>query len=164
VPPTAIITCEFTFEASHRLSRPDWSEQQNWDVFGNCSRLHGHSYRLLVSLRGRVDPETGMVRNFRDVKRIVREEVLSRLDHHHLEDVMTSLTTAENICCWIAGRLIVPIGEELHRVELWETITSCAVLTREELAEIEPAAQAGMPGLDSEPLEDRRPAVPAQGA
>lgn len=105
-----------------------------------------------------------MVRNFRDVKRIVREEVLSKLDHHHLEDVMTSLTTAENICCWIAGRLIAPIGEELHRVELWETITSCAVLTREELAEIEPAAQAGIPGLDSEPLEDRRPAVPAQGA
>src|SRR5688572_30161943 len=94
----ALITVEFTFESSHQLWRDDWSESENERVFGNCSRLHGHSYRLLVTLRGPVDPGTGMVRNFRDAKGAVREKVIARIDHRHLNDVIGGITTAENIC------------------------------------------------------------------
>lgn len=130
---TSQITCEFGFESSHQLRRPEWSDARNHEVFGNCARLHGHSYRLLVTLRGPIDPETGMVRNFRDVKRVVREEVLAHLDHFHLNDVLTELSTAENICHWIAERLVAAFGRELFRVELWETLQACAVLSEAEL-------------------------------
>src|SRR5688572_12415730 len=99
---TALITCEFTFEASHQLRRGDWPAEENEAVFGSCVRLHGHSYRLLVTLRGPIDAETGMVRNFRDVRQAVRERVILRLDHQHLDDVVGGLTTAENLCYWIA--------------------------------------------------------------
>jgi 6-pyruvoyltetrahydropterin/6-carboxytetrahydropterin synthase len=133
----ASITCEFTFEASHQLRREEWSDAENEAVFGSCARLHGHSYRLLITLRGPIDPETGMVRNFRDVRRVVRERVVQRLDHHHLDGVTGDLSTAENLCYWIAGQLVPELGDWLSRVELWETRTACAFLTEEELARVE---------------------------
>lgn len=133
----ACITCEFTFEASHQLYRDDWSETQNSTVFGDCTRLHGHTYRLLVSLRGAVEPDTGMVLNFRDVKRVVEERVLSRVDHRHLNDVVGVLTTAENILYWIARQLLPEFGSRLHRVELWETRCAFASLEPEDLRGLE---------------------------
>jgi 6-pyruvoyltetrahydropterin/6-carboxytetrahydropterin synthase len=137
--PIAQIACEFRFEASHQLRREDWSDAQNDAVFGNCARLHGHSYRLVVTLRGPIDPETGMVMNFQDVKRLVRERVISRLDHQHLNDVVDGLTTAENLLYWIADQLLGPPpaarapADLLARLELWETATCCAFLADAEL-------------------------------
>jgi 6-pyruvoyltetrahydropterin/6-carboxytetrahydropterin synthase len=132
--PIAQIACEFRFEASHVLRRDDWSDAENAAVFGCCTRLHGHSYRLIVTLRGPIDPETGMVMNFKDLKRLVRERVVDRLDHYHLNDVIGELTTAENILYWIAGQLVGAIPYDLlARIELWETATCCAFLAEEEL-------------------------------
>lgn len=134
---SAHITCEFTFEASHVLRRDDWTEAQNIEVFGSCARLHGHGYRLLVTLRGPIDPATGMVRNFRDVKREVKERVVSRLDHQHLNEVVGGMTTAENLCYWIAAQLLPEFRADLERIELWETRTAFAALTRPELELLE---------------------------
>jgi 6-pyruvoyltetrahydropterin/6-carboxytetrahydropterin synthase len=132
--PIAQIACEFRFEASHVLRRDDWSEAENAAVFGNCARLHGHSYRLCVTLRGPIDPETGMVMNFTDLKRMVRERVVHRLDHQHLNDVVSGLTTAENLLYWIADQLLGPIPtDQLVRIELWETTTCCSFLGEAEL-------------------------------
>lgn len=130
----AHITCEVRFEASHQLHREDWSDAENDTVFGNCARLHGHSYRLLVTLRGPIDPETGMVVNFRDVKATLQREIVARLDHRHLNEVVDGLTTAENLCHWIAARLLPEFGLMLSRVELGETPTAAAFLTETELA------------------------------
>ena len=132
----AQVTCEFTFEASHQLRRDDWSEAENEAVFGNCVRLHGHSYRLIVTVRGAIDDGTGMVLNFRDIKQIVDEQVIGRLDHRHINDVIGELATAENLCCWIAGRLAPELGERLYRIELWETRTAFAALGAEDLREL----------------------------
>lgn len=131
------IVCEFWFEASHRLERSDWSAEKNDAIFGKCVRLHGHSYHLRLWLRGPIDPETGMVINFRDVKVIVEERVIGRLDHRHLNDVLDEMTTAENLVYWI-GEQVAPwiSGAEVSRIELWETRTSGAVLEGEELARL----------------------------
>lgn len=136
----AQITCEFNFEASHQLRREDWSEAENSAVFGSCARLHGHSYRLLVTLRGPIDPDTGMVSNFRDVKRVVRERVVARLDHAHLNGVVGGLTTAENLCYWIAGQLLPEFGGLLSQITLWETRTAYATLGERELLPLLEAA------------------------
>ncbi len=130
---TATLTCEYFFEASHQLRRDDWSDAQNEEVYGQCVRLHGHSYRLVVMLRGPVDDATGMVINFRDVKEVVSARILSRLDHRHLNDVVADLTTAENICWWIARELYEDLGPHLHRLELWETRTCGAGLGPDDL-------------------------------
>ena len=120
------ITKEFHFSASHQLKSLPADHQ--------CARLHGHSYRLLVTLCGPIDPETGMVMNFTEVKRLVRERVVHRLDHQHLNDVVGGLTTAETLLYWIADQLLGPLPTDLlARIELWETTTCCAFLTETEL-------------------------------
>ncbi len=106
---------EFTFAAAHRLPRYD----------GPCSRVHGHNYRFLVAVEGEVSPESGMIADFGEMKRIVGEQVLARVDHRSMNDVLEN-PTAENIARWIweslEGRLA-----GLAEVRLYEIPDSCVV-------------------------------------
>ena len=126
----ASITKTFHFEAAHHLP-----EHQ-----GKCARLHGHSYRLEVTLHGPIKdaPGTsdhGMVMDFADLSQIVKEAVIEPLDHQDLNTVTGVYTTAENLVHWIWGQLIshgLP-QRLLRRVRLWETETSFAEITQQEL-------------------------------
>jgi 6-pyruvoyltetrahydropterin/6-carboxytetrahydropterin synthase len=129
----ALVVCDFWFEASHVLARAEWTAEENRRVFGPCVQLHGHSYHLKVTLRGPIDPATGMVVNFNDVKAAVGERVLGRLDHQHLNDIVAEIPTAENLLYWIAAALLPAFGPTLHRLALWETRTAGAMLTEREL-------------------------------
>jgi|SRR5579863_626271 len=111
----------FRFEAAHVL--PDHP--------GKCARMHGHSYRLEVAIRGplAVDgPARGMIEDFDTIKSIVREHVIERLDHQTLNDLIEN-PTAECIVLWIWEHL-APHLSGLDELVLWETANSCAVLTR----------------------------------
>jgi short-subunit dehydrogenase len=59
--PTAAVTRRFTFAAAHRYARPEWSEAENRAHFGPLATIHGHTYTLEVTVRGPIDPRTGMV-------------------------------------------------------------------------------------------------------
>ena len=77
------------------------------DHAGKCSRLHGHSYRFEVAIRGPVQssgPARGMIQDFDEIERIVDESVLEALDHRHLNDHIEN-PTVENIVLWIWKRL-----------------------------------------------------------
>lgn len=104
---------EFTFAAAHRLPRYE----------GPCFRMHGHNYKFFVAVEGEVDPQTGMIADFGDVKRIVGELVLAQVDHRTLNDTLDN-PTAENIARWIwetlDGRL-----PGLAEVRLFEIPDSC---------------------------------------
>jgi len=69
-----IISKRFTFEASHILPKHE----------GKCSRLHGHSWGLTVSVSGNIDPATGFVMDYAKLKALVHEHIIDRLDHTHL--------------------------------------------------------------------------------
>jgi 6-pyruvoyltetrahydropterin/6-carboxytetrahydropterin synthase len=114
---------EFKFEAAHRLDHlPDGHK---------CKRLHGHSYRLRVHVRGPIDPSMGWVIDFDDIKRACGP-LVERLDHCFLNEVEgMGISTSEGICIWIWKRL-KPLLPGLCRVELWETATSGAVYSGEE--------------------------------
>lgn len=125
----ALLTKTFHFEAAHQL--PDHK--------GKCARLHGHSYRLEVTLRGPIrnmpgQSEHGMVMDFADVSQCVRSAVLERLDHYNLNEVTGIYTTAENLVHWIWDRLIESGLPEtlLYRVRLWETETGYVEITKAE--------------------------------
>lgn len=100
--PEASLTRTFEFSASHRYYRPEWSEEENLRVFGACAHPngHGHNYLLEVTVRGPIDPVTGMVINLVDLKAVV-EGVLEEFDHRHLNlDVAhfrDRLPTSENL-------------------------------------------------------------------
>jgi 6-pyruvoyltetrahydropterin/6-carboxytetrahydropterin synthase len=104
---------EFYFAAAHRLPRYD----------GPCFRMHGHNYRFFVALEGEVDPRTGMIADFGEVKRIVQEQVLARVDHQNLNDVLEN-PTAENIARWI-WEALEPHVPGLAEIRLYEIPDSC---------------------------------------
>jgi 6-pyruvoyltetrahydropterin/6-carboxytetrahydropterin synthase len=110
---------EFTFEAAHRLPRVP-SEHK-------CSRLHGHSYRLVVHVSGDVDPDSGMVMDFADIKAAVKPLVDGTLDHYYLNDVEgLENPTSENLARWLWERLVGDLPQ-LSAIEVRETCTSGVV-------------------------------------
>ncbi len=126
---SAILTKEFRFEAAHSLP----------GHHGKCSRLHGHSYRLEVTLRGPIkeahgQPDHGMVMDFENLSRIVRNSILERLDHYNLNEVTGIHTTAENLAHWIWDTLkTAGLSEELlYRIRLWETESSSVEISKAE--------------------------------
>jgi 6-pyruvoyltetrahydropterin/6-carboxytetrahydropterin synthase len=131
------ITKEFSFHAAHRLHLPHLAEEQNFAVYGNCSRLHGHTYLLRVTLAGQPD-ETGMILHFGELKRIVKERILNRYDHADLSELPEYLelpATAENMAMHIFGVLDQALASDrcrLQQVTVFETATAWATWTREE--------------------------------
>ncbi|WP_300903901.1 6-carboxytetrahydropterin synthase [uncultured Alistipes sp.] len=137
------LTKEFSFEAAHALDGYD----------GPCREIHGHSYRLFVTVKGRPsacddDPKCGMVMDFGVLKRIVADEIVSRLDHAFvlrrgtendalcaaLEGRFSNIVrvdyqpTCENMLEDFARRIAarLPQGVALHALRLHETATSYA--------------------------------------
>ena len=108
----ATLVKSFTFEAAHRL--PNAPE-------GNkCRRLHGHSFRIEVAVEGLLDPRTGWVMDFAELKAAVQPEV-ERLDHQYLNEIEgLSNPTSEILARWIWDRMRPRLGH-LTAVCVYET-------------------------------------------
>ena len=104
---------EFYFAAAHRLPRYE----------GPCFRMHGHNYKFFVTVEGEVDPATGMIADFGDVKRVVSDRILAKVDHRTLNDTLDN-PTAENIARWIWEELEGALPG-LAEVRLYEIPDSC---------------------------------------
>lgn len=98
-----IISKEFRFEASHVLSRHR----------GKCARLHGHSWVLVVSVEGVVDPETGFVLDYHELKDVVEAKVISRVDHQHLGEDYVLMGCEETRQAAVFGEDFYPSSENL---------------------------------------------------
>lgn len=109
----------FSIEAAHMLPNHP----------GKCRNLHGHSYQLFVSVDLPVDPTSGMAIDFGDLKQIVREHVVDRLDHRYINDILDN-PTAERMAVWCWQQLTGPLSG-LVEIELHET-ENCSVLYRGE--------------------------------
>lgn len=115
------ITRIFTFDSAHYLPNHE----------GKCQNLHGHTYKLEVSVAGPVQtsgPETGMVLDFGTLDSIVKRNVLNILDHTDLNGIFEN-PTAEEMVSWLWEELNVPYtgtGAELEKIRLWETPNSYA--------------------------------------
>ncbi|WP_339828753.1 6-carboxytetrahydropterin synthase [uncultured Parvibaculum sp.] len=102
---------EFHFDAAHFLPYAEEGHPNR--------RMHGHSFRVVVWLKGKPAPETGLVRHFEDLEREVMA-VREKLDHHLLNEVAgLELPTLERIAAWIWHELAAPLPEiacvEVHR-------------------------------------------------
>jgi 6-pyruvoyltetrahydropterin/6-carboxytetrahydropterin synthase len=121
-----------TFNAAHRLFRPDWTNEKNVAIFGKCSNpnFHGHNYVLEVILDGEIDPETGYVIDLKIVKDAIKSEIDERFDHRNLNldcpEFKDLNPTAENIAvvAWGLLRKKLPLHLALT-IKLWETENNC---------------------------------------
>ena len=116
------VTKLFEFEACHHLPHYD----------GACHNLHGHSYKLEVTVSGQVsknenDPKCGMIIDFKDLKAIVKSVAVDKYDHSNLNEFFPN-PTAEIMVKQIAVDIMskLPQGVYLVSCKLWETSTSYA--------------------------------------
>src|SRR3984957_10804867 len=95
-----LLTRKIEFSASHRYNNPAMSEEENRRVFGKCNTPHGHghNYTLEVTVAGEPDPVTGMVVDLADLKKILEQEVMRRMDHRHLNFAAARLTGRNQRC------------------------------------------------------------------
>lgn len=117
------------FSAAHRLHRAEWSEEHNFEVFGDCANpnWHGHNYELYVTVEAPVDPDTGFVMDLKALKHLVEERVISDVDHKNLNLEVPWLDgiipSTENVVVAIWHRIVddLPDGVTLVRLVLQET-------------------------------------------
>jgi 6-pyruvoyltetrahydropterin/6-carboxytetrahydropterin synthase len=140
--PLIRVTKEFPFEMAHVL----------WNYDGPCKNVHGHSYRLFVTVSGfpadnSDNPKNGMVMDFSDLKTIVKEKIVDIFDHSVVlsqkqdkdkTEILKKLLgntvvvpyqpTCENLVSDFSDRIApyLPPGVKLHSLKLYETATSFA--------------------------------------
>jgi 6-pyruvoyltetrahydropterin/6-carboxytetrahydropterin synthase len=127
-PPIVEITRRESFSAAHRLHDPRLSEEENFRLYGVCSTDHGHNYAVEVTVRGSV-PGSGMVMDLNRLMLILREEIISQVDHKHLNRDVPFLRglvpTAENVAVAFWGRIEKRLSEfeacRLQRVRVYES-------------------------------------------
>lgn len=94
------------------------------DYESKCTHTHGHNWEITVFLQSRTLNQNGMIMDFSEIKRKVKEP----LDHQNLNDVLNMNPTAENIAKWVCDTL----GEKCKRVEVKESCNNTAIYTRDE--------------------------------
>jgi len=128
--PTVRLTRVIQFSAAHRYFRPEWTAERNTEAFGACASAHGHghTYQCHVTVKGTPDPATAMVIDLALLDRILRDEVIERFDHRHLNhDVPEfafgkTLPTGEALCLdiWTRVAARLPAGCALDAVRVQE--------------------------------------------
>jgi len=110
------VTKEFTFDSAHFLP----------NYHGKCEDMHGHTYRLQVTMNGPIDAD-GLVIDFALIKKVVKKEVLEKLDHKLINDII-KVASVENMAVWIweqlNGNAEFPKSVKLHEIKIWETPNS----------------------------------------
>lgn len=129
--PEVEITRREEFSAAHRLHNPALGEEENRRLYGVCNNEHGHghNYAVEVTVRGPVPKATGMVMDLNRLMWILREELISEVDHKHLNHDVPFLAgiipTAENVAVAFWRRLAPHLGGfegcRLHRVRVYES-------------------------------------------
>jgi 6-pyruvoyltetrahydropterin/6-carboxytetrahydropterin synthase len=105
-----LVSKDFFFDAAHNLPR----------YAGKCEHLHGHTFRLRVTLAAPLDTWSGMAFDFMELKRVVDERVVKMLDHAYVNEIIPN-PSAEFIAIWVWRKL----GDlPLHEIKVWETPTS----------------------------------------
>jgi 6-pyruvoyltetrahydropterin/6-carboxytetrahydropterin synthase len=109
---------EFTFEAAHKL--PNVADGHK------CGRLHGHSYKVRLHMKGDIDPISGWFIDFSDIKKLFKP-TLDMLDHYYLNDIEgLENPTAEILAMWL-WKKIKNDFPQLYAVEIMETCTSAVL-------------------------------------
>lgn len=109
---------QFSFEAAHLL--PQVPEGHK------CRRLHGHSFKITLTVKGPLDPYHGWVMDFSEISSKAGK-IINDLDHHYLNEIPgLENPTSENLCVWIWKRL-KPELSLLHSLEINETCTTSCI-------------------------------------
>ena len=122
-----LLTKDFVFDAAHNLV----------NYHGKCEKLHGHTYKLRIVIEGFPDNE-GMIIDFVEVSKIVKEKIIAKLDHSYLNDFIPQ-PSAENISLWVWENIEHDLKREnckLYEIHVWETSTSRVILNADDVRKL----------------------------
>ena len=105
---------DFSFEAAHQLTKVPAGHQ--------CGNLHGHSYKVRIHCKGRLNQNDWVV-DYAEIAKATRP-IIAELDHSFLNHVMDLETTAENLAWWIGQKVKRKLGSHLYAIEVFETPTT----------------------------------------
>jgi len=112
------------------MFREDWSDEENYKVFGKCSNpnWHGHDYVIYVTVRGEISEGIGYFMNINTLKEIIKEKIIDKVDHKNLNlevgFMQGIIATSENLAVAIWNELKPAIEKEgvsLHCIKIGET-------------------------------------------
>ena len=124
------VTRRERFNAAHRLYREEWSDEKNFEIFGKCSNpnWHGHNYEVFVTVKAKVSNETGFVVNLKDLSKIIRKQIIEKVDHKNLNTevdfLQGKLISTEMLAKSFWKELehhIKLLGAQLHAIKISET-------------------------------------------
>lgn len=127
---TVYVTRRERFNAAHKLWNDEWSDERNKETFGKCANpnWHGHNYDLHVTIKGVPAADTGYCMDLKDLKDIIIEHVIDKLDHKNLNldvDFMKGkMASTEILIIAIWDQLeshVNATGCKLHQIRLYET-------------------------------------------
>ncbi len=134
-----IVTARLSFSAAHRLHNPNRDAEWNRRTYDKCDNPagHGHNYVIQVSVKGKIDPETGMVIDLKKLKDIVNDRVINHVDHRNLNSDVRFLKdivpTAENLARAFWRELAPAIDQgALYEVAIQETEKNSVVYRGED--------------------------------
>ena len=122
------ITKVYHFCAAHQYGQSDWSDEKNKEVFGPDAKVHGHNYKLEVTVTGEINPDTGFLIDLGELSKIVNDNVLSKLDHSQFEKDLPWFKerqpSSENLVIFIWNEITKYLkSAKLHRIRIVETPT-----------------------------------------
>jgi len=122
----------FTFDAAHFLA----------DYQGKCANMHGHTYKLEITVSRingglvRGGSSDGMVVDFSQLNKIVKEAVIDKVDHKVINEVINFRATSENLASYFYDTLKVICTDyelKLEKIVLWESQTACSEVSEDDL-------------------------------
>lgn len=120
------------FNAAHKLYNPNWSAEKNQEVFGPCANenWHGHNFEIIVTVKGKPDPDTGFVVDLKQLSTVIKEVIIDKVDHKNLNldvDFMRGKMVSCEVIVEEFWKLLAPeVAKitrtgQLHAIRLRET-------------------------------------------
>jgi 6-pyruvoyltetrahydropterin/6-carboxytetrahydropterin synthase len=123
------LTKQYKFCAAHRYWNPNWSDDKNYDIFGEDVRVHGHNYILDITLSGPIDENSGFICNLFELNELVQSHVLDVMDHSQIQldipwfELKQPSTENMVVFIWEQIKSKIPRPANLYSIKLRETPT-----------------------------------------
>ena len=123
------LTKQYKFCAAHRYWNSNWSDEKNYQVFGEDVRIHGHNYILDITILGPINNDSGFIVNLFELNKIIEVYVLDVMDHSQIQlDIpwfKSKQPSTENMVVFIWEKIVskIPMPAKLHSIKLRETPT-----------------------------------------